>query len=96
MSNQDDHDMNIAIAEEQRQVEEDEQHDQAFGYTGISYDCRLAIDDIRENREGVTSFRVTSFDTDDIVMIMQRFGNLAWKLLGRYIKNNTHLKDNWF
>jgi len=96
MSNQDDHDMNIAIAEEQRQVEEDEQHGQAFGYTGISCDCRLTIDGIRENREDVTSFRVTSFDTDDIVMIMQRFGNLAWKLLGRYIKNNTHLKDIGF
>ena len=94
MSNQDDYD--IAIAEEQQQVEEDEQHGQAFGYTGISCDCRLTIDGIRGNREDVTSFRVSTFDDDDIVLIIQRFGNLAWKLLGRYIANNSHLKDIWF
>jgi len=64
---------------------EEEQYQAAFGeHTGLSDHCRFMIDKIKRN-----------FINFDILRLIELgiggFPNLAWKLLGRYIANNTHL-----
>jgi len=63
----------------------EEQFNQAFGmHTGIG--CRHAIRLIKDNE-----FYKTYFDLYSESVV--HFTNLSWKLLGRYIANNTHLKN---
>ena len=65
---------------------EEEQFDQAFGeHTGISEDIRENINNIKNN-DG-TPDKFVLYPADAIL-----FTNQAWKLLGRYIANNTHLE----
>ena len=67
---------------------EDEQHQAAFGeHTGLSDRSRFIIDDIKSNSGYFY-----------ILMLHELIGtvelsDLAWKLLGRYIANNTHLVE---
>ena len=66
-------------------MNDDEQYQAAFGeHTGLSDHCRFMIDKIKRN-----------FINFDILRLIELgiggFPNLAWKLLGRYIANNTHL-----
>ena len=66
-------------------MEEDEQFNQAFGkHTGITEYCREEIKRIKNNDPDVDEIVIRSSDADD-------FTNLAWRLLGRYVANNTHL-----
>ena len=66
-------------------MSDDEQFNQAFGeHTGISNRRRIQIDDVRQLAQ-VGDFYLQRSDAD-------RFTDLAWKLLGRYIANNSHLK----
>ena len=61
----------------------DRQHELAFGnHTGIVYDS--VIDAVKDNLEETQYFSLHYSDA-------ARFTDLAWKLLGRYIGNNTHL-----
>ena len=61
-----------------------EQHHQAFGgHTGISAECWEDIDYIKNNR----FYEELIVQPEDASL----FTNLAWKLLGRYIANNTIL-----
>jgi len=64
--------------------EEDEEFEQAFGgYTRISQPCRDSIHHIKENNGSL----VELFLVEGL-----HFSELAWRLLGRYIANNTHLE----
>ena len=62
-------------------MDEDEQHRQAFGRRG----CISIINGIRCN-----SITVDRLMLNELIATGD-FSNLAWKLLGRYIANNTHL-----
>jgi len=74
------------MANNNNNMEEEEQYNQAFGeHTDIPEDCREYINDIKNNNPDVNDIVIRSSDADE-------FTNLAWKLLGRYIANNTHLK----
>ena len=65
---------------------QEEQFNQAFGeHTGISEEGREDIENIKNNDVNVDVLSMWSSDTE-------RFTNQAWRLLGRYIANNTHLK----
>ena len=65
--------------------EEERQFNQVFGeHTGISTWCRKNIEKIKDNNESATDLNLHDDLTD-----------LAWKLLGRYIVNNTHLREVW-
>ena len=67
--------------------EDDEQFHQAFGeHTGIARRGRNDIYDIRRSRYHTYHFSLNPNDADC-------FTNLAWRLLGRYIANNTHLTN---
>ena len=66
-------------------MDEDQQHNQAFGYyTDISEEVQAFIKDIKDNNSDVNELVIRSDDADD-------FTDQAWRLLGRYIANNTHL-----
>ena len=71
-------------------MDEDEQFNQAFGeHTGIIEECREIIDLIRDDNIDLIMYdKAFTLDPDDA----ENFSNLAWKLFGRYIANNTHLK----
>ena len=61
------------------------QHEQAFGeHSGISNHAREEINNIKRNKY-CSDFELSSRDATN-------FTDLAWKLLGRYIANNTVLK----
>jgi len=63
--------------------EEERLFNQAFGeHTGIYVDCREDIRFIKNNVEGARMFRLKFFDA-------RAFTNLAWRLLGQYISNDT-------
>ena len=65
---------------------EDEQFNQAFGeHTGLDTDTKEDISLIKNNDAHTTAF---ALDTDDA----ERFTNQAWRLVGKYIANNKHLK----
>jgi len=65
---------------------EDEQFNQAFGeHTAISADTREYINEIKNNYPLTTSFNLGFDDIDGFIT------DLAWRLLGRYIANNTYL-----
>ena len=65
----------------------DRQHEIAFGsHTSINVTRKRQIIEVKNN---VISRRSLFIDASDIA----RFTDLAWKLLGRYIRNNTHLKS---
>ena len=67
-------------------VDEDEQFNQAFGeHTGIDDDVRRDINRIKYNDDILKELVLYSEDTEN-------FTNHAWRLLGRYIANNTHLE----
>jgi len=74
-------------------MKEDEHFNRAFGgHTGISNECREVIALIKDN-----SHQFDEVDVGDNELIIQRYDSYrftdeAWKLLGRYIANNTHLK----
>ena len=64
-------------------MSDDEQFNEAFGeHTGISQRCRDCINDIRQIRR-IKDFSLHNED---------RFMDLSWRLLGRYISNNSHLE----
>jgi len=65
---------------------EEEQFSQAFGYsTDVTVDCRYDIYCVKNNNANVNELALRSPDTE-------KFTDLSWRLLGRYIANNTHLK----
>ena len=67
-------------------MDEDEQFNQAFGeHTGLDADTRQCINEIKNDDIYTINF---SLGSDD----MECFTDQAWRLLGRYIANNTHLK----
>jgi len=66
-------------------MEEDEQHEQAFGeHTGIDDEVRGYVNLVKDNNYDFDRLVLRSPDVDE-------FTDLAWTLLGRYILNNTHL-----
>ena len=66
-------------------MEGGEQHHQAFGeHTRIPGDCRARINGIKNNDHDFIDLKMRSSDTE-------KFTDQAWRLLGRYIANNTHL-----
>ena len=71
-------------------VESDEEME-LFRQTGISDDCRRMIHQIKNNEESLTGFVCKHYY--DSVIIREHFTNQAWQLFGRYIANNTHLKN---
>ena len=67
-------------------MDEDEQFNQAFGeHVNISQACRVTLNHIKNNDAVNTNFTMDRIDTS-------RFTDQAWRLLGRYIANNTHLE----
>ena len=70
---------------------DDELYRQAFGdYSGISIHCLRSIRRIKNN--------LSNYNYDDTKLLLdgfdaERFTNQAWRLLGRYIANNTHLYE---
>ena len=61
-----------------------QQFHQAFGeHTGISNSRRIYINDVRQLQR-IKNFSLQRYDA-------QRFTDLAWRLLGRYIAKNNHL-----
>jgi len=61
----------------------------AFGeHTGISKGIRERIDNVRQLRQ-VSLNRFALYSSSQT----ERFTDQAWRLLGRYIANNTHLED---
>ena len=65
---------------------EEAQHQAAFGeHAGISNHCRFMINDIKNNS--------IHHDKLELLENYGEFSGLAWKLLGRYIANNTYLKN---
>lgn len=69
-------------------MSEEEQFNQAFGeHTGISQRRRERINDIRQLAQ-IKEFSLCPIDND-----VERFSDMAWLLLGRYIANNNHLKE---
>ena len=70
-----------------REEDYDEQFYQAFGeHTGIDKHIRDEINDIKNNDPGSNEFILDRSDVD-------HFTDLSWRLLGRYIANNTHLEE---
>jgi len=66
--------------------EEERQYQKAFGlYTSISSDFRNHINRIKNNDADVNVFHLCPHN--------HQFTDLSWKLLGKYIANNTHLKE---
>jgi len=66
-------------------MDEDELHEQAFGeHTGISPEAQDNIDGMTNRYVIVKILRLSRYDCD-------RFTDLAWRLLGKYIANNSHL-----
>ena len=66
-------------------MDEEEQHRKAFGrYSGISEECRILIDDIKNNDNEDDELTLHPEDA-------RHFTNLAWTLLGKYIANNAYL-----
>jgi len=70
-------------------MNEVEQHQAAFGeHTGLSTGCRFIINGIKRNYIGVDRLILKELiETPSLEL-----SDLAWKLLGRYIANNTCLK----
>jgi len=68
-------------------MSEEEQFNQAFGeHTGLCHEVRDYINGIKNNQPNVINeLKMGS-------SIAEKFNDLAWKLLGRYIANNTHLE----
>ena len=65
----------------------EEEHQQAFGeHTGIDEDVLDNILSIKDNSDEFDDLHLSSEETEN-------FTNLAWRLFGRYIANNTHLKE---
>jgi len=72
--------------EESNRELEDEQFYQAFGeHTGIDEEVRGYVNKIRNNNHDVNKLVLRSDHTNE-------FTDLARRLLGRYIANNTHLE----
>jgi len=66
-------------------MSEDEQFNQAFKeHANIDEEVRDYIKDIKDNNSDFHDFVLRSSDADE-------FTDQAWRLLGRYIANNTHL-----
>jgi len=64
----------------------EDEHQQAFGeHTGIDEEVRDNILSIKDNSDQLGELHLSSEE-------IENFTNLAWRLLGRYIANNTHLK----
>ena len=90
----------MANEEHHQRVVEDEQFRLAFVEdTGISEQLRNEIIAIRSNNPDVTKFGVNNLlvHARTGVPVSEAFVNLsdllAWELIGRYITNNTHLKQ---
>jgi len=67
--------------------EDEDEYQQAFGeHTSISDSCRRLIRAINNNDEKLQHLGLGSEYT-------LQFNNHAWKLLGKYIANNTHIKS---
>jgi len=75
--------------------EDDEQFNQAFGeHTGIFDHCRYKIACIKNNKATYINRFNNSEPLDKFKLFFDNadcFTNLSWRLLGRYIANNTHL-----
>ena len=68
-------------------MDEDEQFNEAFGEDSfISANCREDITHIKNNDPDVINLVIRSSDGREVA-------DQAWTLLGRYITNNTHLKE---
>ena len=81
------------MANNNNNMEEDEQFIHAFGeHTGISDSWRRWIDCMKNNE-------ARDIYNNEIIHlglgsdITAQFNNHAWKLLGKYIADNTHLKS---
>jgi len=87
----------MSSSEEESDQEVEDEFYQAFGdHTGISNDFREAIDLIKDNSNQIDEVDIGIYDSFPIVGLGQdtsHFNNLAWMLFGRYIANNTHLKN---
>jgi len=86
--------MPVRVTELERQAEAELEHqvaeieyEAAFGeHSGISAKCRDDINNIKNNNE-YDEFTLSPGDAAHFINF-----NLPWKLLGKYISNNTHLK----
>jgi len=68
-------------------AEAEAQHEQAFGeFLYMPDDLRAKINHIRNNNQNFKFFQMTA---DDVTSLSE----LAWRLLGQYIANNTHLQE---
>jgi len=66
-------------------MDDDDQFHQAFGeHTGISSYIKSDIEKIKNNDVDTKKLGITQ---------CQYINDLAWRLLGQYIANNTHLKS---
>jgi len=81
----------------------DEQaYQQAFGENElISQDCKTFVSLIKDNDDSINEFTFTAVEDDDeegdeyeyeFSNDAENFTDLEWRLLGRYIASNTHLK----
>ena len=72
-----------------KEVDEDEQFNQAFGeHTGIEWYIRDTMNDIKNNDNSSKKFRF-GLDSKDVL----HFTNLSWALLGKYIANNINMAE---
>jgi len=88
---------NMSSSEEESDQEvEDEEFNRAFGgHHRISNDFRDAIVSIKDNSGAIDELDIGIYESFPIVGLRQdtsRLTSLAWRLFGRYIANNTHLK----
>ena len=74
-------------------MDDDEQFEQAFGdNSGLQLYCKVVIEYIKNNNGSVIEFDAERSTTLFSPPSTDQFTDLAWRLLGRYISNNTHLK----
>jgi hypothetical protein len=66
-------------------MSEDEQFQTAFGECDISEDILDTVRGIKNNHPDFNDIKIRSSDAE-------KFTDLSWRLLGRYIANNSHLK----
>ena len=80
---------NMSSSEEESDQEvEDEEFNQAFGrHTGINQYFRNVIKFIKDNNAVLETFVINHYTYNP-----RQFTGMSWRLLGRYIANNTHLE----
>ena len=62
----------------------------------LSQDCKTIVSLIKDNDDSINEYRFTDEDGDEYEYEFsndaENFTDLEWRLLGRYIASNTHLK----